>query len=139
MTRLPQRFLDRFVVSDAGCWEWRGQLHRGYGYFRHGGSNRRAHRVAYELLVGEVPVGLVLDHLCCNTRCVNPKHLEPVTQHENVLRALPAAARTHCPNGHEFTPENTRYNPASRGRLCRECGRQGARAYQARKRQEAAT
>ncbi len=78
-----------------------------------------AHRVAYELAIGPVPDGLVVDHLCFNRACVRPGHLEPVTQQENVMRA-----RTHCRKGHEFTPENTYVRPGGTGgiqRICRTC------------------
>lgn len=76
---------------DTPCWVWTGAIGGGdYGYFMvvspYEGHAQRAHRVAYELLVGPIPDGLVLDHLCFNTRCVNPTHLEPVTQYENVMR-----------------------------------------------------
>lgn len=70
-----------------------------------------AHRVAFELWVGEIPPGLVLDHTCRVRHCVAPEHLEAVTQVENVLRSrgLPAihAAKTHCHRGHAFDEQNT--------------------------------
>ena len=73
-------------VSD-GCWEWLGcKDGDGYGMFRFEGYMRRAHRWGYELLVSKVPEGLVLDHLCRNPSCVNPDHLEPVTNQENLDR-----------------------------------------------------
>ena len=87
------------------CWVWTsaamGKGYRegkGYGLF---GLNRRgypAHRLAYQLLIGDIPDGLQLDHVCRNTRCVNPAHLEPVTHQENVARF--AALQTHCKHGH---------------------------------------
>lgn len=132
----PRPMADRFwpKVDRRGpdeCWPWTGgQNGYGYGYFnvdvtRTGHRNAAAHRVAYELSVGPIPDGLTLDHLCLNRLCVNPAHLEPVTLAENIRRSPQAKAklaRTHCPQGHEYTPENIRWrqrpNP---GRSCRAC------------------
>jgi hypothetical protein len=82
------------------------------------GPNVSIHRYIYELFSGPIPVGLVLDHLCRVRHCVNPEHLEPVTIAENVRRGLKGRMVTHCPKGHEYTPENTyTYNR----RECRRC------------------
>ena len=110
------------------CWLWTRSLSRGYGQFQlhRGGVWRpaKAHRVAFEMLVGPVPDHLQLDHLCRTPACVNPAHLEPVTNRENGLRgnSLPArnARKTHCQNGHELTPANTRRSGAH-GRRCTVC------------------
>jgi hypothetical protein len=93
------------------------------------------HRVAYELLVGPIPEGLELDHLCRNTRCVNPEHLEPVTGRENLMRAVSSwaaknAAKTHCPQGHPYDEENTKVKRDG-GRACRACGREFMRRKRA--------
>lgn len=89
------------------------------------------------LLVGPIPQGLHLDHLCRNTRCVNPDHLEPVTPKVNNSRGFsPSAKRgkmTQCKNGHEFTDANTRIDKMGR-RCCRQCRRDYARAWERRKR-----
>ena len=109
------------------CWLWLGATDEGYGRFSISPSVRvRSHRFAYERLVGPIPDGLVLDHLCRRRVCANPAHLEPVTHRENILRGTGMAARhvvkTHCANGHAFTPENTiRYGPEQRWRDCRIC------------------
>lgn len=86
--RLPlhRRLWDKFTISD-GCWEWTAQINpNGYGSFKVDGRPRRAHRVVYEWLVGPIPAGLELDHLCFNKACVRPDHLEPVTHKENMQR-----------------------------------------------------
>lgn len=114
-----------------GCWLWTASLdNHGYGQFivmrGRRGYPRPAHRVAWELLRGEIPEGLVIDHLCRTHACVNPDHLEVVTHGVNVLRGIGPAAinkrRTHCIRGHAFTPENT-YRPPKRSntRQCRKC------------------
>ncbi len=97
---------DRFwmKVSKSGaddCWEWLACCVEGYGqFFVANGKRVKAHRFAYELLVGTIPDGLTLDHLCRNRKCCNPSHLEPVTVAENVLRGegpcAQNARRTHC-------------------------------------------
>jgi hypothetical protein len=129
MTALPARFWAKVDKAGSdGCWNWTGTKVNGYGRF--GWTARRAqlaHRATYEDAVAPIPDGLVIDHLCRNTACVNPAHLEAVTQQVNTRRGsgLTAvnAARTHCPQGHEYTPANT-YLWAQRGttrRYCRTC------------------
>jgi hypothetical protein len=99
-----------------------------------------AHRAAYMFATGPIPDGLVIDHLCRNKGCVNPSHLEPVSQATNILRGVdPAvtrrrhAAKTICKNGHAFTPENTklRKNGKCASRACRQCSRDRARKHRA--------
>lgn len=117
------------VDKSGECWEWTAYTDKkGYGSFRLNGKIRKAHRVAYELIKGKIPDGLVLDHLCRNTSCVNPNHLEPVTNKENVDRGISKdvngrwqKAKTHCPNGHEYTPENTYYRKNRSHRECKSC------------------
>jgi hypothetical protein len=113
----------------SGCWLWFGaQLANGYGSVGVPGFGDRstlAHRYAYSRLVGVIPAGLHLDHKCRVRCCVNPAHLEPVTQKENNRRAglARAAERTHCRNGHPATPENTivRSHHGRPSRWCRIC------------------
>lgn len=127
-----------YVEKTDDCWAWTGgKGPGGYGAFRFKGKQLRAHRYAYELEHGQVPDGLVLDHLCRNRSCVRPDHLEPVTQRENILRGEGAAAdnarKTHCNRGHEFTELNTYVNKNG-GRVCRTCVRENMRRYRAEKR-----
>ena len=129
----PQkRFWSKVDRQDAGCWPWTGSTDiHGYGVFKVQGKLVRAHRFAYELLVGPIPDDLTLDHLCRNRACVNPADLEPVTRGENVLRGetIPAknAAKTHCPRGHLYDAPNTYVDPAHK-RVCRTCHRDKERA-----------
>ena len=140
---LNVRFWSKVARNDAdGCWLWSaGRDPKGYGQFQHDGRSRRAHRVAYELAVGPIPDGLVLDHLCSNPPCVNPAHLEPVTQRENLLRSSRTitgilAAKTHCKHGHPFDKENTYHDPNGR-RRCLICCRRKSREWKARRRARA--
>jgi HNH endonuclease len=116
------------------CWPWLGKLGTtGYGHFTVSYRGHPAHRLAYELVNGPVPDTLVMDHLCRNRGCCNPAHLEPVTNRENILRGvgLPAVhfAKTHCPRGHEYTPENTRWSRGGTTRNCRTCAQRAVRGY----------
>lgn len=127
--RPEDRFWSRVEKTD-GCWIWTGGCIKGYGAFWYEGRNVRAHRYAYELLVGPIPEGLTLDHLCRNKPCVNPAHLEPVTVGENVLRSEGITAlharKTACPQGHPYDEANTLVKPSG-ARACRACAREAAR------------
>lgn len=103
-----QRFWPRVNKTDS-CWLWTGaEDGRGYGRIRVEGVYRKVHRFAYEALVGPIPEGLVIDHDCNNRMCVNPNHLKPMTDYQNVLRSPNYSAnRTHCPHGHPYSATNT--------------------------------
>ena len=117
------RFWSRVNKTDT-CWLWTaGVSSSGYGQITISGRILQAHRVSYEMLVGDIGHGLQLDHLCRVRRCVNPTHLEQVTSRQNTLRGSGPAAvharQTHCIYGHEFTKENTTVNKGKRS--CRAC------------------
>lgn len=127
------RILERHIDKTDGCWNWiAARSSGGYGRVSRWSNGRQhdivAHRVVYEALVGHIPDGLTLDHLCRNRRCVNPSHLEPVTRGENVLRGETIASRnlakTICVRGHSLSPENVYFQRSQpRMRRCRECNR----------------
>ncbi len=124
---IEPRFWAKVKKTDS-CWLWTAnKIGKGYGLFWVGPTMKDftvAHRFAYELLVGPIPEGLTLDHLCKVKHCVNPAHLEPVTNRENVLRSdgitALSARQTHCKYGHPFSAENT-YFRSEGGRKCRIC------------------
>lgn len=127
----PEFFMDwlfKRIEPDpnSGCWLWTGKASKeGYGIMnRDGFSDIKAHRLSYWLYKGEIPHGMVIDHKCRTPACVNPDHLEPVTQAENVMRgnSLPARnkMKTHCLRGHEFLEENRKADGA---RGCLTCSR----------------
>lgn len=125
------------------CWPWTaGLFYTGYGQFQLDGRARVAHSIAYELSDGEIPEGLVMDHVCHNAdegcaggwscphrRCCNPAHLEAVTPAVNNARGRGGGykPRSHCPQGHPYSGDNLRLKPNG-DRYCRECNRLRAAA-----------
>lgn len=149
----PAKFWSKVKICGPDeCWPWiAGCLTVGYGSFRYQNKHHLAHRFAYELLVGPIPAGLTLDHLChawdascvrgngCrHRRCVNPEHLEAVSREENIRRAGRAgqaaihAAQTHCHKGHSLQGENLKRGGRPGSRTCRQCAIERTRAWRRR-------
>ena len=140
---VEERFWPKVNKTDT-CWLWTRALADGYGKFKVDGQVVSAHCYAYELLVGPVPEGLELDHMCHNEdltclggdscphrACCNPAHLIPSTRRENTLRSTLTgpginSRKTHCPAGHPYDEENTRVRKRG-SRECRTCDRLRAR------------
>lgn len=118
-----ERFHSR-IASWDGCWQWDApNKGTGYGEFRHKGVRHLAHRFSFETFKGAIPKDRQVDHECRNRGCVNPSHLRLLTLAQNVLCGDGITAKnkrkTHCNNGHEFTPENTYHYGGARG--CKKC------------------
>ncbi len=126
------RFMNK-IQKTNNCWIWQGATNDvGYGYFSLNGTTFTAHKISYELFKEEIIKGLQIDHLCRNRKCVNPQHLEVVTQQENIRRGESGnhgnhskgeshynSKKTHCIRGHEYTTKNTLV--MKNGRTCRAC------------------
>ena len=130
---LTPRFVDGIVLEPAGCWGHTNKVQAtGYLQATVNGRHGWAHRLMYEALVGPIPAGLCIDHLCRNRSCLNPSHMEPVTIGENNRRGMSPFAvnrrRTKCVNGHVFDAANT-YVAADGSRDCRRCRRERMRRY----------
>lgn len=142
MKSVSERFWEK-VEKGPGCWEWLSSKWRdGYGRFSVMGRRVPAHRVSWELSRSKIPDGLVIDHLCKNTSCVNPDHLEPVTSRENTRRGNVGktagkhnSAKTHCRHGHEFSKKNTYVYPDGRERGCRTCQKNAYEKLKLRRKQ----
>jgi hypothetical protein len=130
---MPAKILDqdwvhqnRYIEDKDGCWNWKGSVEKdGYGKCGLRSGSTLAHRAFYGILVGKIPSGLELDHLCKNRKCVNPKHLEPVTHVENISRGIYTinhrnGRKTHCKRGHPFDDKNT-YVETYNGIIMRKC------------------
>lgn len=135
-----QRFDSRTCYA-GDCIVWTGADTGRYGVFIRNGVHGGAHRFAYERVYGPIPDGLVIDHLCRNTFCVNPAHLEAVQPRVNTKRGASNperlgtmhAAKTHCPQGHPYFGANL-YQWRNY-RYCRACINERTVAYNRRKRQ----
>lgn len=126
------RFASRIVVAPTACWIWCVNVtDQGYGYYHDKVTrkNRSAHRLIYESLRGPIPESMTLDHLCRVRRCVNPDHLEVVSNRENILRGVSVVAedarKTHCKRDHPLSGENLKIyaHPTTGGRyrVCLAC------------------
>src|SRR5438105_15819938 len=131
----PDDFWAKVDKTD-GCWNWTGPLtEHGYARVMYHGQYVRAHRLAFELAIGPIPVGMFICHHCDNRRCVNPTHLFVGTNQDNIRDSVSKGRWhmqqvTHCPSGHEYTAENTRLRINRSGgnsRTCRTCERNKAR------------
>lgn len=131
------------VDKKTGCWLWGGAISPGpvsgkwvYGVFTFKGRLQMAHRVTYELYCGPIPSGRQLDHLCRNTLCVNPEHLEPVTPKQNINRGRRfESEKTHCPEGHPLTGKNLYLKATVGKRECRTCRKKKYREWVDRNRE----
>lgn len=140
MNPFDQYVLPYLEENSAGCWVWQRGKTDGYGRLYVNRVAHPAHRYTYQQLVGEVPTGLVLDHLCRLRSCCNPDHLEPITNAENVRRgagaALAGAAnkrKTHCPSGHAYKDVNVLVSQGYR--RCRVCALAQSAASKRRKKE----
>lgn len=137
--KLAAKLLANSEPTETGCLRWLGRHnHKGYGDFYNAGKYLRAHRVAYEVWIGPIPEGLEIDHVyakgCRFRDCIEPSHLEAVTHTENIRRK---PQPSHCPEGHEYTKENTalwrRKNRPGMNKICRTCRNGKRRERRARK------
>jgi len=135
-TAEQKRFDDKWTIDPSGCWLWTGgKIGQGYGEIVVRKKTWMAHRLSWELLVGPIPTGLVIDHLCRVRNCINPEHLEPVTDQVNIQRGWNVSARRgprdaeipFCKRGHDYS--KTRRRKMSTGKpFCVECDRDQRKA-----------
>jgi HNH endonuclease len=121
MAALRTRVADIAMGSPDACWTWTGELNSvgKYGLIGTKLKGEERHFLTHRLMYGEIPDGLELDHLCLNTLCCNPAHMEPVTHAENVRRH--ATRTTHCPRGHAYDEINTAIHGTTGKRICLTC------------------
>lgn len=134
---LFERFTEKYIVSNDNCWVWQATTkgkHKDYrdqyGQMNVDQVNVGAHRVAYMLFKGEIPEKYVIDHICRNTLCVNPDHLEAITARENICRGYDVKPKkTHCLRGHALTDDNvlTRIRNGRLGKQCKQCKNEARR------------
>ena|SRR3990167_6885578 len=123
---------------DDECWQWSWANFKEYGIITYLGKNIKVHRFAYELRYGQLTSGLELDHICRNTSCFNPQHLEQVTHQENMIRSIPYRIyeiKEECPQGHLYSGYNLYISPSGQ-RVCRECKKLHQRRYRSNLKRE---
>ncbi len=136
MKTLLLRLMEKVRIEDNGCWVWTGARDaNGYGNISIDDKVCSTHRVAYELFVGPIPEGRHLHHKkkegCTSTSCLNPAHLEVLTPKDHMAEhPREVVLKTHCINGHEFTPENTYQTKGQRH--CRICTKEAKKRYHAK-------
>ena len=119
------------------CWEWdKGRNSAGYGQVYLDGKMQRVHRISYEEIIGPIPAGLEIDHLCRNRACYNPEHLEAVTRKENTIRGLSGHLITKCPKGHEYVGSTLYVEPSTGHRKCRVCKKKRDKDYYQRRKEK---
>lgn len=122
-------------VTESGCWIWMGLINKqGYGLIAINGILKKAHRVSYQAFRGGIPKQLVSDHLCRVRCCVNPWHIEIVTNQENIRRGVAGInnrSKTHCIHGHELSGENLYINK-KKERGCRVCRSKFGKEFRSR-------
>jgi hypothetical protein len=126
------------MIDTDDCWIFAGSVNdKGYGrvihWYKGKAIQEYPHRLTYTKFKGVIPEGLVVDHLCRTPLCINPEHLEAVTNKENILRGIGYAGvntrKTHCPRGHEYTRENTSRFGSKGWRRCKTCETERSRLY----------
>ena len=135
-----RKFLKLLDANENGCWDWKGSIDRkdGYGHFYYGlGKTGVAHRFSYKYYKGEIPDGLVVDHICRNRACVNPDHLRTMTNATNVMIGEGPTAKFarafECKRGHSMDDDNTYIRPNGQ-RQCRKCQTDRSRKSKAKRR-----
>jgi len=125
--------MKNIVIDQNDCWNWKLWISPlGYGQISFKDKTELVHRVSFQVFIGKIKKNLEINHICRNRKCINPEHLETVSHRENLLKGDTIAAKndqkTHCLNGHKFTPENTCINPSGE-RSCRICKNRRQRSY----------